>query len=425
MEEANVFGSFHNELPMNEYFRQTYNSEWRNNSNFWWTDNPNFQQGSYQPYQGQHNTCPPYGQPQYYNPPPLSQSHQPPQGPTLEEIVASMVRHTDSFIMQRNDTHMQRNDTHMQKMVKAIANLENQVGQIVTSLSQREARIMSSQTVIQNGREHVQAVTLRTGKVIGEIDGSKNLIHNVDDMQVEQVIGPKEKDEINKGEDKQAASSPEWIPKHELARRARKEKVSREPTDEDILHAPFPHRLMSSRKNQHAKDILETFKQVQVNIPSLDANKLKECETVALTEEVSAVLQRKLPPNLQDPGSFTIPCIVGDKLFEEPLIDFGASINLMPYSVFEVLKEDKLNIHVPSTNHMFNVTPSTQMRRPPDPKFVPPPSNPRIEERLKLLLKPTHVHKKKRIRNGLIRWQRDLKKLHVRHKEAIEPKPPK
>ncbi|KAL6283333.1 hypothetical protein ACE6H2_001429 [Prunus campanulata] len=424
MEEANAFGSFQNELTMNEYFQQTYNPEWRNHSNFWWSDNPNFQQGPYQPYQGQHNTCPPYGQPEHYNPPPLNQSHPPSTGKSLEELVASMARNTDSFITETKG-YMQRNDTHMHKRDNAIANLENQVGQIATALSQKEAGMMPSQTVIPTGHEHVQAIILGTGKVIGEVDNSESLIKIDDEIQVEQVIRPKEKDAINMEENIQAAYPPEWIPKHEIARRARKEKVCREPTDEDILHAPFPHRLMSSRKNQHAKDILETFKKVQVNIPILDANKLKECETVALTEEVSAALQRKLPPELKDPGSFTIPCIIVDKLFEKPLIDLGDSINLMSYSIFEVLEEDKLNIHVPSTNHMFNVIPSTQMRRPPNPKYVPHPSNPHIEKRLKLLLKSTHVGKKKRIRKGLIRWQRDLKKLHVRHKEAIEPKPPK
>ena len=33
---------------------------------------------------------------------------------------------------------------------------------------------------------------------------------------------------------------------------------------------------------------------------------------MALTEKVSAVLLRKLPPKLKDPGSFTIPCRIGD-----------------------------------------------------------------------------------------------------------------
>ena len=62
--------------------------------------------------------------------------------------------------------------------------------------------------------------------------------------------------------------------------------------------------------------------------------KLEELETVALTEECSAILQQKLPPKLKDPGSFTIPCTIGNLSFNKCLCDLGASINLMPLSVF-------------------------------------------------------------------------------------------
>jgi hypothetical protein len=58
--------------------------------------------------------------------------------------------------------------------------------------------------------------------------------------------------------------------------------------------------------------------------------KFQEHETVALTEEVSVVLLRKVPPKLKDPGSFTIPCRIGDHSFECALLDLGAGVNLMP-----------------------------------------------------------------------------------------------
>ena len=58
---------------------------------------------------------------------------------------------------------------------------------------------------------------------------------------------------------------------------------------------------------------------------------------MALTEEVSAVLLRKLPPKLKDPGSFTIPCRIGDHDFEQALLDLGAGVNLLPYTVYETL----------------------------------------------------------------------------------------
>ncbi|CAN6555390.1 unnamed protein product [Malus baccata var. baccata] len=47
--------------------------------------------------------------------------------------------------------------------------------------------------------------------------------------------------------------------------------------------------------------------------------------------------KRKLPPKLKDAGSFTIPCVIGGKEFGRALCDLGASINLMPYSVYESL----------------------------------------------------------------------------------------
>lgn len=56
-----------------------------------------------------------------------------------------------------------------------------------------------------------------------------------------------------------------------------------------------------------------------------------------LTEECSARIQRKLPPKLKDPGSFTVPCTIGDCYFDKALCDLGASINLMPLSVFRKL----------------------------------------------------------------------------------------
>ncbi|XP_075499199.1 uncharacterized protein LOC142537578 [Primulina tabacum] len=66
--------------------------------------------------------------------------------------------------------------------------------------------------------------------------------------------------------------------------------------------------------------------------------KLQEFETVKLTEECSAILQRKLPQKLKDPGSFTIPCVIGGSRVNRALCDLGASINLMPFSIYKTLE---------------------------------------------------------------------------------------
>ncbi|XP_024990619.1 uncharacterized protein LOC112524908 [Cynara cardunculus var. scolymus] len=69
--------------------------------------------------------------------------------------------------------------------------------------------------------------------------------------------------------------------------------------------------------------------------------KLTEYETVALTEEYSALLTNKIPPKLKDPRSFTIPCFIGGKEIRKALCDLGASINLMLLSIFNTLGRGK------------------------------------------------------------------------------------
>ncbi|XP_022856796.1 uncharacterized protein LOC111377882 [Olea europaea var. sylvestris] len=56
-----------------------------------------------------------------------------------------------------------------------------------------------------------------------------------------------------------------------------------------------------------------------------------------LTEQCSAVLQKKLSQKRKDPGSLIILCTIGSSSFDKALCDLGASINLMPLSVFKKL----------------------------------------------------------------------------------------
>ena len=65
--------------------------------------------------------------------------------------------------------------------------------------------------------------------------------------------------------------------------------------------------------------------------------KITEDGIVNLTATCSAVIKRGLPEKKKDPGSFTIPCIIGEFEFQKALCDSGASINLMPYSVAKKL----------------------------------------------------------------------------------------
>ena len=60
-------------------------------------------------------------------------------------------------------------------------------------------------------------------------------------------------------------------------------------------------------------------------------------ETIALTQECSAMVCQRIPTKMKDSGNFTIPCSIGETYIGKALCDLGVSINLMPLSVFKKL----------------------------------------------------------------------------------------
>nr|GEZ74917.1 reverse transcriptase domain-containing protein [Tanacetum cinerariifolium] len=72
-------------------------------------------------------------------------------------------------------------------------------------------------------------------------------------------------------------------------------------------------------------------------------NKLIELTKMPLNENCSAVVLKKLPEKLGDPGRFLIPCDFSEFDNCLALADLGASINLMPLSIWKKLKLPTLN----------------------------------------------------------------------------------
>ncbi|XP_015167743.1 uncharacterized protein [Solanum tuberosum] len=97
------------------------------------------------------------------------------------------------------------------------------------------------------------------------------------------------------------------------------------------------------------------YQEVHINLPLVDilqgipkygkyvkevlANqrRLTEYETVALTEECSSRIQNRLPKKLKDPGSFTVQITIRQSVHARGLCVLGASINLMPLSLYRKL----------------------------------------------------------------------------------------
>ncbi|CAL2277581.1 unnamed protein product [Prunus armeniaca] len=239
-----------------------------------------------------------------------------------------------------------------QNLQNAMNKLEVQVGQIASSMSNRASGTFPSQTeVIPRHQEHAKAVhILRSGKQVDNKVGDVN--EEQENGENVEIIQPPHAQPTASNKQSLNPSGKSTNPK--VSSNANQIPIS---TNAFRPIAPFLSRLSKSKKDQGLDEIMETFKKVQINIPLLNAiaqipkyakflkdlctnkRRFKEHEQVALSEEVSAVLQRKPPPKLKDPGSFSIPCIVGDFKFQKALLDLGASINLMPYHVYE-----KLNI---------------------------------------------------------------------------------
>ncbi|GJX26567.1 DNA-directed DNA polymerase [Tanacetum coccineum] len=75
--------------------------------------------------------------------------------------------------------------------------------------------------------------------------------------------------------------------------------------------------------------------------------RLEEACTITMNERCSSVLLNKLPSKEKDPGSFTIPCDIGQLHINNPLADLGASISLMPYTMYK-----KLGVGEPKATRM-------------------------------------------------------------------------
>ncbi|GJZ72327.1 reverse transcriptase domain-containing protein [Tanacetum coccineum] len=125
---------------------------------------------------------------------------------------------------------------------------------------------------------------------------------------------------------------------------------------------PFPSRRNDERRKEKANEQIEKFyeifKDMNFEISFLDAltlmpkfastlktligNKEKLSEMAKLNETCSAVILNKLPKKLGDPGRFLIPCEFSGINTCNALADLGASINLMPYSVWKDLSLSEL-----------------------------------------------------------------------------------
>ena len=231
----------------------------------------------------------------------------------------------------------QRIDTVENTLNKKIDGFESNLKQQMDNLQYSITNINKLLEGQERGRFPSQ--TLPNPKGIHEVgsgmDEVKSIITLRSGKEVAQPL-PKPVEESKQGEEMQ--------PEHIL--------LEEDTMKYHVSPPPFPQALRGRKKATQQAGILEVLRQVKVNIPLLDlinqvpayAKFLKDLCTIKkglgiekkafLTEHVSALIQSKYPVKYKDLGSPTIPVNIGGNCINKALLDLGASVNLMPYSVY-------------------------------------------------------------------------------------------
>ncbi|GJR75808.1 reverse transcriptase domain-containing protein [Tanacetum coccineum] len=125
-----------------------------------------------------------------------------------------------------------------------------------------------------------------------------------------------------------------------------------------IIHDDSEDEADEDEKERTLNDVLQAACPIKREVKDLVSNKSKmeQIYDAFLNEESSKIVKNKLPPKLGDPGSFLIPCTVAGSVEYLTLADLGASINLMPYSLYaslsgNTLKPTRMSIRL--ANHTY------------------------------------------------------------------------
>ncbi|XP_061348542.1 uncharacterized protein LOC133293933 [Gastrolobium bilobum] len=321
--EVNYMGN-----PQRNNYQGNNNTGWRNNSNLL----------SYKPQQPQQSQI----------------TVQPCTSSALEKLVETMASTTNAFI-QETRSNFKTQEASIKNQEASNRNLETQIGQLAKQLNERAPGEMPSDTVI-NPREHCNAILTQSGKVIEPQEKPAKVGKEA----------PKE-EETNENSTKQ-----EKAPNYDDVtyfggefnrdKKTTKNLPSGFSQPNPYAKTPYPLRQKRDKEKQQYSKFMEMFKKLQINIPFSEAlenmplyakfmkgllsnrHKLREMETIALTEESSVVIKKGLSSKVKDPEWFSISCTIENVKVGRVLCDLGASVNLMPLSFAQSLGITELNL---------------------------------------------------------------------------------
>ncbi|KAI3668158.1 hypothetical protein L6452_43235 [Arctium lappa] len=201
----------------------------------------------------------------------------------------------------------------MSQTQATLRSLETQVSQIALNQNNRASGTLPSNTELPQApeKEHVKAVTLRSGKELPE------------SMEKESTT----KTDFEKTPKSIPIPEIPVIPIPEVQVENQDPKITKKIK---ILRSQMPSyaKFLGETQTQISADYAAGLLQHEFNINR---------STIYFEEGCSALLTNKIPPEQKDPGSFTIPCSIGGKEVGKALCDLGASVNVMPLSIFKSL----------------------------------------------------------------------------------------
>ncbi|XP_042067165.1 uncharacterized protein LOC121810465 [Salvia splendens] len=261
--------------------------------------------------------------------------------------------------MQANNDLVLLIQDAQQEQKAAMDMLTKQLSQMATTLNEirgHDGRI--SATVKMPDRANISKITLRSGKDYAEPlgraeKGSEELIPegNRRENHEENPLNEAEKP-LPQLVDPLPIDQEEDEPVEEIKRR--EGETSNDGSSNAVKHTkPYPYRGEVKRKKEDPTDFMEIFCKLEINLPFLQAlelppfsrfikdfivGKAKADGKIVIEESVSAVIQKKrLRSKRTDPEMFTLPIIIGDFKIEHAMCDLGASINVLPFSVYKKL----------------------------------------------------------------------------------------
>ncbi|RVW77411.1 hypothetical protein CK203_048023 [Vitis vinifera] len=220
--------------------------------------------------------------PQYTQPTQASQ-----QASNLEQAIVNLSKVVEDFVGDQKSINAQlsqRIDSVENTLNKRMDGMQNDLSQKIDNLQYSISRLTNLNTVQEKGRFPSQPHQNPKG------------IHEV---------------ETHEGESSQVSDV-----KALITLRSGKRLSCQHPS----------HMLRKRKKNKRQK----RGRKSKERRKGLNVNK-----KAFLTEQVSVIIQCKSPLKYKEPGCPTVSVMIGGTIVEKALLDLGASVNLLPYSVYK------------------------------------------------------------------------------------------